>query len=726
MYSNLWGLPKIDAPDAWDITKGSKDVVVAVIDSGVDYTHPDLAGNMWSDPKGNHGYDFVDNDDSPMDLNGHGTHIAGTIAAVGNNSYGVSGVMWNARIMAVRALDQNGQGSLSQIIDAITYATDHGADIINMSFAGDGKSRLLEDAIKEAGEKGVLVVTAAGNEGKDNDSNPLYPASYDLPNIIAVAATDSADRLASFSDYGVRTVDVAAPGVNILSTWVNQGNYQFQGGTSMATPYVAGIAGLIKAKYLEYGIDLGYDTLKSKVLSSVDKIPGLSGKVTTGGRVNAYRALTIGKITSVDVNGPSTVTIPSAGSAAASYEAIVRDEYTTPMAGQKVTWSLKSPYAGVTIDKVTGKLNVTSDAVPGKIRVVASSVSNGAVTGTLKVYLQPTGSPLILLKGNATIRMVQGSQYMDEGATVKNDEYGITLIKGSGNVDYTTPGKYLLTYSLTLKDGSEAGPIRRKVIVAPKAPAITGGKGEITVTGVNKSSILNLYNNNNQLIMTREVGISGNYVFTNVPKGEFYYVTQTINGVEGRPSNRVEVTETEANIALEYGITDIGTHWALVPIVHLVEAGAINGYPDGTFRPNNTITRAEFVSILVRAFNLKKQPGKVFSDTQNHWAKDAIATAYAYGIVNGLTSTKFGVNEPITREQMAVMIVNTGKLTSAQSNITFKDSSSISSWAKDAVNAAAGAGVIGGYPNGTFKPRGNATRAEGAAVIVRAMNVTYN
>ena len=239
-FSSLWGLNNpgdtdIDAPEAWDITTGNSNVVVAVLDSGVDYNHPDLKANIWTnqaelsgspgaDDDGNgkiddiHGWDFVDDDNDPIDSNDHGTHVAGTIGAVGNNTTGVTGVVWTVKIMPLRFLDSFGSGSVGDAIEAIDYAIDKGAKIINASYGSYTYSTAERDAIARARDAGVLFVAAAGNDNWNNDSaSKNYPSSYNLDNIIAVAATDQSDSRASFSNYGVTSVDVAAPGTNIYS-----------------------------------------------------------------------------------------------------------------------------------------------------------------------------------------------------------------------------------------------------------------------------------------------------------------------------------------------------------------------------------------------------------------------------------------------------------------------------------------------------------------------------
>jgi subtilisin family serine protease len=232
-YGLLWGMSQISAPAAWDVRTDCTAVTVATIDTGVDYNHPDLSSNIWSnagevadgtDDDGNgyiddvRGWDFVDNDNAPMDAHGHGTHVAGTIGAVGNNSLGVTGVCWTAKVMPLRAFDASGSATTATIIDAMEYARTQGAKIINASYGDSSFSQTEYDEISSLNTAGVLLVAAAGNSGTDNDKTRFYPASYNLPNIIAVAATDQNDNLASFSNYGKTSVDVAAPGVNIDST----------------------------------------------------------------------------------------------------------------------------------------------------------------------------------------------------------------------------------------------------------------------------------------------------------------------------------------------------------------------------------------------------------------------------------------------------------------------------------------------------------------------------
>ncbi len=310
----------LDALNAWANTKGSDEVVVAVLDTGVDYKHEDLVSNMWERPaklapyrdddlgpfNDKHGFDIDnesarvdevlgyagrDNIGDPMDDNGHGTHCAGIIGAEGDNGIGVSGINQKIKIMPLKFLGRGGFGSTDDAIAAINYAIDRKKNgvnlrIISASWGSTAKSKALEDVIKAAGDAGILFIAAAGNDGSNNDSRPHYPSNYDLPNVISVAALDRNDKLASFSNYGEKTVHIAAPGKEIVSTWLG-GNYREASGTSMATPYVSGVAALIIASDPQ----ISMKNLRTRLLGSVDELDSLKGKVATGGRLCAANSL---------------------------------------------------------------------------------------------------------------------------------------------------------------------------------------------------------------------------------------------------------------------------------------------------------------------------------------------------------------------------------------------------------------------------------------------------
>ena len=301
-YDYQWGLSQINASSAWNITTGSRNVIIAVVDSGIDLTHADLKANIWINPReiaGNgidddhngyiddvYGWNFIKNNSNVTDDDGHGTHVAGIIAGEGSNSKGITGIMWSATIMPLKFLDSKGNGYVDDAVSAIRYATKMGASIISCSWGGSEYSQALKDVIDTSF---ALVVCAAGNgdSGTNDDVSPVYPACFTSKNIISVAATDENDELASFSDYGLNSVDVAAPGTSIFSTLPGS-HYGYMQGTSMAVPYVTGLAGLIKS----LRPDLTALQIKYTILNNVDHISSLAGKVLTGGRINALKALT--------------------------------------------------------------------------------------------------------------------------------------------------------------------------------------------------------------------------------------------------------------------------------------------------------------------------------------------------------------------------------------------------------------------------------------------------
>src|SRR5258708_6683733 len=320
-FGGLWGLQNtgqtiqgvpgkpgadIGATSAWSLSTGSRANVVVVVDTGIDYNHPDLATNVWSAPNaftvniggaaitcpaGSHGFNAITNTCNPLDDNQHGTHVSGTIGAVGNNNLGVVGVNWTAAIMGAKFLDSTGIGSTSNAINAIEFAiqakrilgTSANVRVLSNSWGCSGSacfSQALLDEINSANSNDMLFVAAAGNNGSNNDITPFYPASYNAPNVIAVAATDNTDSRPSFSNFGASSVHLGAPGVNVLSTSPG-GNYGFLSGPSMAAPPVSGAAALVLSSCA-----LNTAALKGNILNNVDPISSMSGITVTGGRLN--------------------------------------------------------------------------------------------------------------------------------------------------------------------------------------------------------------------------------------------------------------------------------------------------------------------------------------------------------------------------------------------------------------------------------------------------------
>ncbi len=383
----------INALGAWDLSTGSKKVVVAVIDTGIDWNHPDLKNQMWVnkgeipgdgiDNDGNgyvddiHGWNAASNNGSPMDGNAHGTHCAGTIGAEHNNGIGVAGVMADVELMAVKFLTDSGSGTTADAIKAIDYATKMNVDIMSNSWGGGGFSQALEDSIKNANEKGIIFTAAAGNDGTNNDSSPHYPSNYEVDNVISVASHTAQDSLSSFSCYGRNTVHVAAPGSNILST--TPGNkYEVFSGTSMATPHVSGVVGLLIAKEGR----IAPKELRERLVETSVPGAGYRRKVVANGRVSAYNFLTNTRIPSSepDFSNARTITLNEVFETAHPYLSNQKFSKAYSIEGAKFIkvvvekFDLENNYdfvalknnKGSIVEKITGKGdNLVTDYVEG-------------------------------------------------------------------------------------------------------------------------------------------------------------------------------------------------------------------------------------------------------------------------------------------------------------------------------------------------------------------------
>lgn len=307
-YPSMYAPLTLNLPNTWDITTGSDSTIAVVIDTGIAYNHPDLTANIWTNPgeipanniddDGNgyiddvHGFNFVANTGDPQDDNGHGTHVAGTIGARGNNNTGVTGVAWRVKLVGAKFLNSGGSGSIANAIKALNYAltlklAGHPVVVANNSWGGGGFTAALYNAIQDLANADVLFVASAGNESSNNDTTPKYPANYNVDNVISIASTTSSNTLSYFSNYGVTSVDIAAPGSAILSTYPSS-TYATMNGTSMAAPQVSGIAVLLQAAC---GNSLSYAEVRDAITQNGTVHANLASQVRTSSVANAYAAV---------------------------------------------------------------------------------------------------------------------------------------------------------------------------------------------------------------------------------------------------------------------------------------------------------------------------------------------------------------------------------------------------------------------------------------------------
>ena len=420
----------INAPEAWDTTTGSSTTVIADIDTGVNYNHPDLAANSWINPgeiAGNgidddangyiddtRGWDFANNDNNPIDDNGHGTHTAGTFGAVGNNGVGVTGVNWQCKIMALKFLNSAGSGSTSGALGALNYAVNKGVKVSNNSWGGGGFSQAMLDAINAAAAQNHVFVAAAGNGGADqigdnNDSIPSYPASYNAANVISVASTTNNDTRSSFSNYGAASVDLGAPGSTILSTY-NSG-YAYLNGTSMATPHVTGVVALVQTLNPTWT----HSQVKQRILSTVRPISALAGITVSGGVVNAAAA--------VGVVEPPTNTAPTVS-------------ISSPGTGLTFSTGASITFTGSAVDTQDGSLTASlawSSSIQGALGSGGTFSRSDLLVGTHVITASVTDSGSLSGSASVTISVVDPAA---APPAAPSNLTGTRLSRGSGRINW--------------------------------------------------------------------------------------------------------------------------------------------------------------------------------------------------------------------------------------------------------------------------------------------------
>lgn len=526
LFSQLWGLRNtgqsilgtsgtpgadISAPSAWDVSTGSRANVVAVVDTGIDYTHPDLAANVWSAPTaftvkigartitcaaGTHGFNALNNTCDPLDNNNHGSHVSGTIGAVGNNGVGVTGVNWTAVVMGAKFLDASGSGTTAGAVNAIeftlqakqAFANTAGANIrvLSNSWGGGSFSQTLLDEINKANSSNMLFVAAAGNSSADNDLNPFYPASFKAPNMVAVAATDNNDARAWFSNFGAASVHLGAPGVDVLST-TRSNTYSYFSGTSMATPHVSGAAALVLSS-----CPLDTASLKNNLLSNVDPISSLAGITVSGGRLNvnkAIRACSAPAIPDYAVSvAPTSQSVLAGSSANYSVSATPSGGFTGTVAFSVSglpanTTASFSPALVITPGSSTLAVNTTASTPSGSYPLTitgTSGVVTHTVTATLVVSTPPP--PDFSLTINPTSLTVP--------STRNTASYAVTInrLNGFGSaVDLSVNG---LPAGTTASFSPNPVSGDTSTLTVTVGPTTTAGSYKLTVAGTGGSPTL--------------------------------------------------------------------------------------------------------------------------------------------------------------------------------------------------------------------------------------------
>jgi subtilisin family serine protease len=494
----------VDAPEAWDLTQGDANIIVAVIDSGVDYTHPDLDQNIWTNfaelngqagvDDDNNGYvddirgwNFSDNNNNPMDQINHGTHVAGVIGAEAN-AQGVTGLNWNVQIMPLKFIGPDGLGTTAGAIEALNYAVANGARISNNSWGGAAFSQALFDAIEAAGTQQHIFVAAAGNDALNNDTNPQFPANIALDNVISVAATDSSDNLASFSNFGPNTVDLAAPGVGILSTLAND-SYASLSGTSMATPFVSGAAALL----LAYNSSLTVSDVRSALLTTVDPNPNLLNRLLSGGRLNVFNAL---NSVAPGVPVPPTLNITPNTVQMRVGETIA---FTIGGGSGDYAWSSNAPAYG-SVDN-SGVLTAVSETTGTPVLVSAFDNQNGVNSPNAQITILPAE-----IQPSNVITLTVGNSV------------NFNVVGGSGNFDWAYVDANGQTSGLTIDEAVSAD-TRANTVTAQSA-----GQFRVQAIDLNNSLILQT-----QLITVEATPVVADPL-TVSPAGEFNLSPgQTIN-----------------------------------------------------------------------------------------------------------------------------------------------------------------------------------------------------
>ena len=574
----------IDAPEAWDISTGSSTVVVGIIDSGIDDDHPDLEANMWTNPgeiPGNgvdddnngyiddiHGWDWAYNDNTPTDFNGHGTHVAGTVGAVGNNSIGVTGVCRTVRLMALKFLNDTGNGSTSNAISAIEYATDNGATLTNNSWGGGSFSSTLRTAILNSN---MIFAAAAGNGGSDyigddNDVTPHYPSSYDCDNIISIASIDRNNIIATSSNFGLTSVDVGAYGVSILSTKpdnataINFGSpgqglsssfYGIISGTSMATPLVAGLAALLYAN----NPALSWSTVKTTIMNTVVPIADLDGVTVSGGCINAYNAIS-------NSGTSGSFTIQNLGTGNLSITSITDNKTWLTTSGYPSTPFTITPSGSQSITATVNWSLVGTTTQTGIITIPSNDPDEPSVS--VQVTAIPVCTPPAI--NGTTPGSRCGTGTITLGATASTGTINWYAVPAGGislgtGTSYTTPSiSATTTYYVDATANGCTTNARTAILATVKTvPTITGitpgsrcGSGSVVLGAASSAGTINWYAG---AAGGSILGTGGNFITPSIATTTTYYVDATLNGCTS--SSRTPVTATISIVSPQVSVVNV-------------------------------------------------------------------------------------------------------------------------------------------------------------------------
>ncbi len=686
-------LDKIKAYEAWQIAHENTGIKIAILDTGIDLTHPDLQGNLLT------GKNILDPTKPPQDDNGHGTNVAGILAAVGNNQQGISGILWHAKIIPVKVLDQNGNGNANIVAEGIYYALDQEAKIILLSLGDPIYSPVLDAAVKKAEEKGVLIVAATGNEEREIN----YPAA--LPTVLAVGAVDSLGNYPSYANYG-QELDVVAPVTGIYTTKMG-GGYSTNIGTSMAAPQVAGLAALIMSKYPDYTPAQVRNLIRYSTNQSVAN-KGLSFNQYLGyGLINLERALTIKLPNDIyeGNNQPSLAKI-------LPFNKKISAELTN---SSDYDWFyLEPPYEG----KGELTINLAYNQEVEIVLIPAKNIENNNLTIDFNNLI------------SSTLTTVNGAKWIIGKSsklnfTIKEAKYYIgiraekILTPLPYNIDYQekmNEDQYEPNDSLELAAKVTNGTIKGTINKENDEDwytlkVVEEGNLALSLTSNNTriDPILTIINSNKQKLTIDNTGIGNTESWqSNIKPGEYYI---GVNNYYHNP----ELGYYYLDIHFAEKIVpfiDIDQHWAYGAIVTAYQKHWINGYGDQTFRPNQPLTRAEAVVLLDRVYKWEYTRNILnFTDlSSNHWAYESIKKASAKNLVTGYKDQTFRPNQALTRAEMAALVARVKGIEYNNSIIFPYQDVKIEDWYYPYIAALFEKGLIS--KDTSFRPNQLATRAE--------------